>query len=1073
MTHGDNRAPQVHPVQATGKRVLLLSVIFLLIGAFSASAQDFSVQGVVIDAETDTPLPGVNIVEVGTTNGTTTDAEGAFALAVAGPDVQLAVSFVGFETETVDVDGQSNLTITLGEDAVAMEEVVVTAFGIEQQRKSLGYSVSKVSGEDLTEAREVNVANSLAGKVAGVTVSKPATGTGGSSRVVIRGATSLGGSSDNQPLYVVDGIPIDNSNLGSAGMWGGSDQGDGISSINPDDIEEVSVLKGAAAAALYGSRAKNGVILITTKTGRNSPGLGVEFNTNTTFEDALVGYSDFQYQYGQGTRGAAPSDAQEARETALSSWGQPIDPSQMVVQFDGVERPYAAIEDKLDTFYDTGVTTTNTLALDGGSETTTFRLSGTYLNTNGIVPNSGLDRLNVTLRGTSEFGSRLSADAKISFAREEVHNRARLSDSPGNANYTVAFLPPNVNTQSLRGNPEDPGRNEEGTELRFSEGIFTTNPYFAAYQFVDNSLQNRFTGFGLLRYEILNGISVQGRVGRDWYARSRRFVEPFGLAYKPEGFISETEWQIGETNADLLFLLDRPLASSLNLSGTLGGNLTYRRTENVGISGDQFIIPELQTVSNTRQQGTGYGFSEKQINSLLGSLELSYNDYAFLRVTGRNDWSSTLPDENNSYFYPSVSGSFVFSDAFAMPAWLGFGKLRASWARVGGDTDPYQLALTYSIIGQGHLNNPLGTVSQGTIPLADLKPYSQVGREVGVDLQMLDDRVGLDFTWYYNSTTNQILSTSISSTSGYGSRIINVGEMQNQGVESLISVTPLRSPRFRWNVDFNFAKNNNKVVALVEGQETLFLGESRTRNAYVVARVGEPYGSILGYRYQRDPGGNLVLDADGLPTRVDSLQVLGNATPSWTGGLTNTFRYKNITLNALVDIQWGGDLYSATNANAYGNGLHKNTLAGRDACDAMAGEDGYPQDGCWVPDGVQEVLNDDGEVTGYTPNEAAVLPQTYYSRISGNVSEEFVYDASFVRLRELRLSYRLPASLLRGTPVRLATISLVGRNLALLYSKVPNLDPESTYNTGNGGLGLELAGVPQTRSIGFNLNVRL
>ena len=1072
MMHEYNGNPfSTTPLSLAVKGVLLLGLL-LLLSALPTQAQEFRVQGVVISSEDDAPLPGVNLVEVGTTNGTITDAEGAFALTVSGPDVQLAASFIGFETETIDVDGQNNLVITLGEDAVALDELVVTAFGIEQDRKSVGYSVAEVGGEELTEAREPNVANALAGKVAGVTVSKPATGVGGSSRVVIRGATSLGGGSDNQPLYVVDGVPIDNSNLGSAGMWGGSDQGDGISGINPDDIEEVSVLKGAAAAALYGSRAKNGVILVTTKKGRQGGGLGIEFNSNTTFEDALVGYTDFQYEYGQGSRGLAPSDAQEAREDALSSWGARLDPSKMVVQFDGEMRPYDAVEDKLGSFYETGLTTTNSLALDGGSESTTFRLSGTYLNTGGIVPNSGMDRLNLTLRGTSQFGSRLSADAKISFVREDVHNRARLSDSPGNANYTVAFLPPNVDTDVLRGSAEEPGRNEEGTELRFSEGIYTTNPYFAAYQFVDDSKENRYLGFGLLRYELASWLTVQGRVGRDWYARRRTFVEPFGLAYKPEGFISDTEWQIGETNADALLLLDRPLSSRLALSGTLGGNLMYRRYESVGVSGDEFIIPELQTVSNTSQQGASYGFSEKQINSLLGSLELAYNDYAFLRVTGRNDWSSTLPDENNSYFYPSVSGSFVFSDAFPMPAWLNFGKLRASWARVGGDTDPYQLALTYGIIGQGHLGSPLGSISQGTIPLADLKPYAQVGREIGTDLQMFDDRLGVDLTWYYNSTTNQILNTSISPTSGYGSRTINVGEMRNQGVEGLLTVTPLRSTRFRWNLDFNFAKNNNEVVALVEGQETLFLGESRTRNAYVVARVGEPYGAILGFDYKRDPEGNLVLSEDGLPLQ-DSLHVLGNATPDWTGGLTNTLRYKNLTLSALVDIQWGGDLYSATNARAYGSGLHKNTLVGRDVCDGMAGEDGYPQEGCWVPDGVQEVLDDEGEVVGHTPNETAVLPQTYYGRVAGSISNEFVYDASFVRLRELRLSYRLPASLLRGSPVRLATISLVGRNLTLLYSKVPNLDPESTYSTGNGGLGLELAGVPQTRSLGFNINVRL
>ncbi|RMH65253.1 MAG: SusC/RagA family TonB-linked outer membrane protein [Bacteroidetes bacterium] len=1040
--------------------------LLLLLTPHLAAAQGFDVRGVVRSAANNEPLPGVNIVEVGTQNGTTTDADGTFALTVAGPNASLRASFVGFVPQTIALNGRSELTILLEEDTELLDEVVVTAFGIERQERALGFAVSEVSGEALREANETNVANALAGKVAGVLVQKPATGPAGSSRVIIRGPSSLG--EDSQPLYVVDGVPIDNTTLGAAGMWGGSDGGDGISSINPDDIESMSVLKGPAAAALYGTRAKNGVILITTKRAQTGGGLGVEFSSNTTFEDVLV-TTDWQDQYGQGTRGEKPETAEEARTTNLSAWGAPLDGS-MVINWDGVQRPYSLIEDRLNRFYETGLTTTNSLALTASSQTAAVRLGFSHLENNGISPNSGLSRTSFTLRGTANLGKRLSADAKLNFVREDVQNRPRLSDSPGNANYTIYQLAPNVDPLPMRGTQETPGTDEEGRELAVTGSIFAQNPYFAAYNITSGDEDRRLIGFASLTYRFTDWLSLMGRFGGDTYTTRRTNITAWGTGYNPLGNMSEQEFRITEINTDFLLQAQRNLTDAVGLSANFGGNILYRQREDLTLGGSGgFNIPTLHVVTNQANPTVGYGYNEKQINSLYGSAELSYNDYLFLTLTGRNDWSSTLPIDNNSYFYPSVSASFVFSDAFAMPSWLTFGKLRASWAEVGGDTDPYQLFLTYSLSGS-HMGRPRGAVAQSQIPLANLKPSSTVGVEAGFDLRFFDNRIGTDFTVYSQTASDQILSTTISNASGFNSQVINAGEIKNTGVELLLTTTPVRTADWRWDLDFNVSRNINEVVELIEGQTSLILAESRRRGNFVTADVGEPYGTIKGQKYLRqnvptkvDPNtgetvpdpcnatGPIVHDADGLPMSTGDLCVLGNGTPDVIGGISNTVRYRNFTLSALLDMRFGGEIYSYTNSQGYASGLHKATLQGR--------EQGYL---------VGEGVDQDGN-----PNTVQANPQDYFGRIASQIGEEFVYDASFVKLRELQLSYRLPSRLLARTPITVATVSVIGRNLWLIHSNVDNVDPESTFRNDQQGIGLEHSGVPQTRSLGFSINVRL
>lgn len=1029
----------------------ILAVLFCISGTTIAHAQ-VTVSGKVLSADNQEPLPGVNIIEVGTQRGTTTNEDGEFTLKVSSSDVSLKFTFVGFTPKTIPLNGRSELTVSLAPETKELEDVVVTALAINRQEKSLGYSVSQVDAEDFDAATETNTANLLQGQVAGVNVSPTSGGPASSSRITIRGASSLAGN--NQPLYVVDGIPIDNTNIGSAGIYGGFDGGDGISQINPNDIKSISVLKGASAAALYGTRARDGVIQITTKSGKGlSQGPVVDFSSTLTLQDALTGLTDYQNKYGQGQLGQKPRTQDEALATGLDSWGAPLDGSQVVL-FDGKEHPYIDQGNQLDNFYRTGIASKNSLSLSGGDDNSSYYFSTTYQNSESIVPNSGLKRTSLTLRGTHSFG-KLNADVKANYIRQSANNRPWLSDSPGNANFAVAVLPPNISTSILKDNY----MTADGKEGVYQNAnVFVNNPYWVVNQFSTDDQKDRLIGYVKLDYDFTDWISLTARTGLDWYTLRRTSLTPWGTSYRPNGDFSEDEYRVLESTTDVLLNLDKQLTSSLELQGTFGGSVNYQKNETVGIFGSNFKVPKLRTISNMANISPVYDFSEKQINSVYGSVDLSYNDYLFLTVTGRNDWSSTLPKDNNSFFYPSVSGSFVFSEAFssAMPSWLSFGKLRASWAEVGSDTDPYQLNLTYNILNFTHQGQSAAAVSQDAIPLANLKPTLTKETELGFNLSFLDERLGIDFSWYNRRTTNQILSTTVSNTTGFGSRVINAGRLDNKGVEILLKGTPVRSNNVAWNTSLNFARNKSKVVALAGDQQTLILGQSRTQNANITATVGEEYGTIRGYTYKRDENGNIVHE-NGLPVQSSEQTILGKGTPDWTAGWNNTISYKNISLNFLVDVHWGAQLYSGTNSYAYGAGLHKNTLVGRAECD----QQGTPYTPCYVADGV--------DVNG-GKNNTAVVPSSYYSYIAGNITEEFVYDANFVKLRQVQLSYQLPQSLIAKTPLRSARISATGRNLFYIYNSVPNIDPESAINRGN-AQGLELAGVPGARSFGLSVDL--
>ncbi|WP_263784636.1 SusC/RagA family TonB-linked outer membrane protein [Salinibacter grassmerensis] len=1039
----------------------------LLGGTRAVHAQDLEVTGTVVSADNQSSLPGVNIRVAGTSRGTVTGPDGGFSLVVDSPQDTLTFSFIGYQTKTVPVDGRSEIRVVLETQSQELEGVVVTALGIERQQRSVGYATSSIEAQDLVSVTESNPANLLQGNVPGLVLSSNASGPNASSNINIRGVSSIAGNND--PLFIVDGIPIDNTVIGEVGKFGGRDGGSALSVVNPENISDISVLKGAGAAALYGTRARDGVVLITTKTGRTSaPGeVNVQYSSTVTAKDVVSGFSDFQSQYGQGTQGRAPSNQDAALSAGLSSWGAPLDAVGEAPQFDGTVRPYGDVANRQG-FYRMGLSQKHSLSINAGFEDASLRMSASHQNTESVVPNSSYEQTNVSLRGKTQLGG-LTADASVTYQNELTDNRTFLNDGARNPNYLISFLPNNVPKSALQ-----PGATEEGVEKQFTSNGLPTNPYWAVNEQESDDDKDRILGNVNLNYSVNDWFSLQGQTGLDWYSLRRTNVDAFGSAFEPGGSMTEDTYRVWESNSKLLATATPSLTDELSLRLDVGGSLRHRQFEQVGTFGRNFGIPDLETISNTANPTRNYDFSEQQIRSVFGSASFTYRDYLFLTLTTRSDWSSTIPEDNNPFVYPSVSGSFVFSDAFDLPDVLSYGKVRASWAEIGGDTDPYRTRLTYRVLGRhengGDVAEPLEAISQLSVPERDLTPTSTREVELGFETQFFDDRFGVDFTWYRRSTVDQILDVTVSSTSGYTARTVNSGEVQNTGVELLLTSIPFSTENWTWDSRVNFGSNRSEVKSLAPGLDVRIGAESTDGVASIAQVAGQPVNAIYGNTYVRDDQGRIVHGEDGLPLSGEK-EVLGTGAPDWTLGFSNTISYQNVSLNFLIDAKWGGKVFSGTNANAYGNGLHKATLDGRAACDEQAGPDGqYPED-CFVGEGVIGSVNSEGKVTVDRENDVGVRPSEYYGRISGEIAEEFVYDANFIKLRQLRLSYDLPGSVMNRVPVRSASVSVVGRNLFYLYDSVPNVSPESSYNS-EAAPGFEQAGVPQSRSIGASVNLR-
>jgi TonB-linked SusC/RagA family outer membrane protein len=1116
-----NQPLQVSKLAAQSFCVIVLLVLGL--ASFTASAQS-TVSGKVTSADDNSPIPGVNILVKGTTNGTITNSDGVFSITAAATDV-LVFSFVGYSTQEVAVNGRSSFDITLAIDATELSEVVVTALGIERDKKALGYSVQSVGSESITTARETNVVNQLAGKVAGVTVIGSPSGIGGSARVSIRGERSVD-LNKNQPLYVIDGVPISNGITGASGRSNLEvDFGNGAGFVNSDDIESMTVLKGAAAAALYGSRAANGVIVIKTKSGKGSKGLGVEINSNTTFETVLR-LPEYQNVYGQGNGNGGDFSFVNGGGAGLTdgvdeSWG-PAFTGQNYPQFNSprtlngqaiafrggdlnapagsiiTPTPWVNDANGIEEFFQTGRTLTNNVAIVGSNDKGDFRLSYTNLDQTGIVPNTDLRRNTASFGGGYNLSPKFSARAFVSYIKSESDNRPSISYGTENIMYLFnCWLPRSVDVSDLE-NYWMPGL-EGRRQFNFNYN-YHDNPYFTVFENTNGQYVDRVIGNVSLKYDFTDWLSLQLRTALDYGNERRQFKRAFSTQRFPFGQYREVGIVTEERNSDFLLTFNKELVpSTFTLMASLGGNQLYQKSEFLEVNAPQLNLPGIYNLTNFRAPlQTSQTDVQKRINSLYASAQLGYKNILFLDLTARNDWSSalTLPQAlqdagigsaDNSYFYSSAALSAVISDMVTLPDFLSFFKVRASVAQVGNDTDAFTFTQSYNP------SDPYGTsqVYGETDRLANfsLKPEISTSYETGFDLKLFEGRVGLDVTYYQTRTRNQILNIPLSLTSGYNSRAINAGEIKNYGVEVMLSTTPFKLDNgFQWNLDVNFSSNRSEVLSLSDGLTNFVMA---SRRVSIEARVGERMGDMYGIGFARvqnsDPSkpyysangqfvGEMVFDSQGRPIRTTERIKLGNYNPDWMAGINNTFTFKGFKLGVLFDIRQGGEVYSETQTVGREGGIIVETLEGR--------ENGYypqasviadpqllnaPTGTYVVGDGV--VSNGDGT---FSVNTRRVLPRQWHTAWTGgrNIAEGVIYDASFVKLRELQVGYTFPDKFFSKTPFRSVSIAFVGRNLAL-WTDVPHIDPEVMSYTGGTALpGIEFMSIPSSRSYGVNIGLK-
>ncbi|MFN7118030.1 MAG: SusC/RagA family TonB-linked outer membrane protein [Saprospiraceae bacterium] len=1089
----------------------VLTALLLSFPLFSQS----TVTGKVTEADSGDPLIGVSIVVKGTAKGTVSDLDGNYQIELASDENILVFTFVGYKTTEVAVNGQATLAVALQTDAIGLNEVTVTALGISREKKSLGYAVQEVNGDNLNKAKDANLINNLAGKVAGVQVVGNPSGIGGSARVTIRGERSLNINA-NQPLFVIDGVPISNGFSGNSGRsFQDVDYGNGAGFVNPDDIESMTVLKGAGATALYGSRGANGVILITTKSGKNTKGLGVSVNSTVMFENALV-LPEYQNVYGQGLGGNfefRDGNGGGVADGVDENWGPKFE-GQLIKQFDGATTnglrgadvgnvfsrigpvnlsaqlaargditptPWIAQPDNVKDFFETGILQSHNVAVAGSNEKGDFRLSYTWLDQTGIVPNTDLERNTIAFSGSYKLSDKLTARAVINYLNSDSGNRPNLSYGTENIMYLFnCWFGRGININSLRDywQAGRVGLNQFNFNYNYHD-----NPYFNVYENTNGQALNRIYGYTSLTYQISDNLSLMLRAATDVTDEFRDRRRAYSTQRFLLGSYREENLEVQETNLDFLLSYDKQLSADFTLGASVGGNLRRETINQSDISAPELAVPGVYALGNSRVALQANAFrSEKRVNSGYGTAQLGFRNFLYLDLAGRNDWSSTLPADNWSYFYYSASVSGVLSELMNLSAGspLSFLKVRGSLAQTGNDTDPFRLFNVYN--AQVAVKGQPAYSESNQLANAELKPEISTSIEAGLDVRFFNNRLGIDATYYRTRTENQILPQAISITSGYNTRIVNAGLVQNQGVEVALNIVPVQlSNSFQWDVNFNFSANRSKVLELfkdpITGQEVTEYVMA-DRYIQVQARVGQQMGDMYGIGFARvssnpndpyyDPTGQyvgqVVYNNAGKPIATSSRIKLGNYNPDFLLGINNTFSFKGVSLNVLFDIRQGGEIYSHTQTVGREGGQLVETLEGR--------ADGYdltkPGNGV-IGEGVVQ----NGDKT-FSPNTVKLSAREWHTSytLGRRLVEGVIYDASFVKLREVRLAYTIPNRLLGKLPVRDISLSFVGRNLAL-WTDVPHVDPE-TASTAGGTIipGVESVALPSTRSWGFNLNFK-
>lgn len=1024
--------------------------------------QTIKVKGVVKDAAG--PVIGATVVEKGTpNNGTVTDIDGNFTLTVKS-GATLVISYVGMKSVEVKASS-SPVTVVLEDDSKALNEVVVTALGIKRDRKALGYGLDEVKGDAFEKAKETNVINSMAGRVAGLVVSQTAGGASGSTRVILRGSTEMTGN--NQPLYVVDGVPLDNTNFGSASTAGGYDLGDGISSINPDDIESMSVLKGPAASALYGSRASHGVILITTKKADGKGKFSVEYNGTLTIDQQLSKWDDIQQVYGMGSNGTYSIDA---ISNTNKSWGPKADGSNMLKYFDGVERPYLIIPNNTSGFFRTGLTANNTVAVSANYKNSGMRFTFSDMRNKDIVPNADMSRDIFNLRSNSTLG-KVDLDFSVNYTHEDVNNRPALGDSKSNIGKNLMTLATTYDQSWLRTYQDENGEYSNWNGM----DPYNVNPYWDVYKNSNTSDKDLIRFHASAIWNINPHLKIKGTAGTEfnWFT-FQDFKAPTTPGYEA-GYLQRSKFENRMYNFELLATYNNRWGD-FDFTGTFGGNIYKVDNKTMITTAKDMQIRDVIAIMSFNETSIEENSYRKQINSVFGAVNFGWRSLIYLDATLRGDQSSTLPLNNNIYVYPSVSGSFVFSELINKKNILPYGKFRLSWAQVGSDTDPYQLGLVYTKSKFTYPGYTIGYINNETIPNKNLKPTRTNSFEAGFETKFFNSRIGLDFTYYNQISKDQIMGIASSWATGYPYRLINAGEIQNQGIEITLNTRPIQIGDFAWDLNFNFAKNSNKVKKLVDDMDMFELEKASWLDVQIAAKVGENFGSIVGPDFVRNENGDILIDPQtGLPEYDKSNHVLGNASWDWTGGISTALHYKNFSLSALFDIKVGADLYSMSARAAYESGKSKATMEGRDAWYASEeqrqaagipkGSDNWKPTGGFIAPGV--IDNGDGT---YRPNDIIINPEDYWMSVCRNAPSMFIYDNSYIKCREIVLSYQFPKKWL-GKVLQDMSVSFVARNPFIVWKNIPNIDPDSNYNNTT-GMGLEYGSLPSRKSYGINVNIK-
>ena len=1056
------------------KRVLLTLCILWTTCSISLG-QGFVVSGVVKDAQ-GVPMPGVAVVLKGTTLGSVTQNDGTYSLLIGEikPDAALVFSFLGYKTQELKINGKTVLNVTLKEESQELDGVVVTALGIKREEKGLGYSTQTVTEKMMSDATPNNWASALIGKVAGANILSTSSGPISSARITLRGDASLN-INGNDALIVLDGVPLNSQMTGngsnSYGAGGGGDvpvdYGNGIADINPDDIASIQVLKGATAAALYGSRAANGVMLITTKSGVNKKKkyLGVTFNSNSSF-DRVLHWPDFQEEYGQGDLKTnrdgklfysyGDSEDGPASGNVALSFGPRMDGT-LYYQYDpetntmGTVRTPWVKRNHRKAFWRTGYTLTNSVAIDGSTEKSMMRLSFTYTKNEWIMPNTGFNRLAVSGSFQNQVNSKLRVVAKINYAKRQSDNLPATGYNNSSIPYFMILTNPSVDVRWYK---QRWVKGKEGIEVLRPFSPWLDNPYVIAYECLNPMEKHSVVATGSIIYEISPKWELMIRSGIDLSYDNREMIRPYGLKNFAKGFYQQQNVFGFENNTDVLLTYREQLSNSFNLSVSVGANRMDNKYRMQQAYVKDLITPGVYKLSNgVSAPITTFTERNKRVNSVYGTATLSYENKIFLDITGRNDWSSTLPSYNNSFFYPSVSTSFVLSDLFKLPKEVSFAKLRLSWAQVGNDTDPYKTAKYYNTS-----KFPGSASVSSTLYNANFKPEISNSVEVGLDVRMFKQRLGVDLAFYNNITRNQILDVPMDQTTGYTQVTMNSGKVRNRGVELQLDGTPIKTGDFTWNATFTWAKNYNKVLSLASGlKDGQIIAYTGGTNCALIAKVGGSIGDMYGYKLKRAPDGQVVWK-DGITARPTEIEYVGNAYPAWKAGFSNEFAYKNFRVSILFDGQWDGIVYSQTHHKMTEHGTLKHTLKYRENPNFEV-----------VGEGV--MLNENGQ---YVPNNVPISVSKYYGDYWRRANVETnSFDASFLKLREARIEYTIPAKRLNKIGVERLTFALYGRNLAMWTKNFPVYDPEvATLNSGTIVPGSEMGQLPSTRTMGFNLTLK-